>query len=270
MLRAFLTSTILAASLLTGCAPLRHRLGTDYDPSRLLPADAILLGEQHDAPEHQQVHLQVVKALILRDRLAALALEMAEQGTDTRALAKDADEAQVRAALRWDDRAWPWALYGPAVMATVREGIPVFGANLPRGEMRVSMAKTELDGLLPADALQIQRQAIQTGHCDLLPEAQIAPMTRIQIARDRAMAETVAAAARRGQAVLLLAGGGHVDRVVGVPRYLPQGFKTQSVRLQAGGKPEDAKPSPSFNAVWVTPDAPDKDHCADLRRQLGR
>ena len=248
---------LAAATLLAGCAPLRRGLGiSQINPIALLPADAILLGEQHDAPEHQQIHLEVIKALILRDKLAALALEMAEQGNDTRALDTDADEGLVRAALRWDDQAWPWAAYGPAVMAAVREGIPVFGANLPRSEMRVAMANVALDGRLPGPALAAQQQAIQAGHCDLLPTQQIAPMTRIQIARDQAMAQTVRAAAKPGQAVLLLAGGGHVDRLLGVPQYLPPGFKAQSVRLQAGGKPEDAKPTANFNAVWTTAAGP--------------
>ncbi len=258
---------LLAAALLAGCAQLHL---PDFDPNRLLPADAILLGEQHDVTQHQRIHVQVVRALVLRDRLAAVALEMAEQGGDTLALDKDADEGLVRAALHWDDRAWPWAKYGPAVMTAVREGVPVYGANLPRSEMRVAMANAALDAQLPAPALAAQRQAIQAGHCDMLPAEQIGPMARIQIARDEAMARTLTRAARRGQTVLLLAGAGHVDRMLGVPVHLPAGFTVRSVRLLAGGKPADAKPSASFDAVWPTVAGPETDHCADLRRQLGR
>ena len=45
----------------------------------LLPAEILLMGEQHDAPEHQQLQTAVVQALAGHGRLAALALEMADR-----------------------------------------------------------------------------------------------------------------------------------------------------------------------------------------------
>ena len=97
-------------------------------------------------------------------------------------------------------QAWPWERYGPAVMAAVRAGVPVLGANLPRREMRRRDGATRSSTrCCPTRRSQAQQQAIRQGHCDLLPETQIAPMTRIQIARDRAMAQTIAAAAAAGQ-----------------------------------------------------------------------
>ena len=78
----------------------------------LLPTDVLLLGEKHDAPQHQQLERQAVAWLAERGLLAALVIEMAEQGHDTRALASGADEAQVQTALAWDTNAWPWSAYG--------------------------------------------------------------------------------------------------------------------------------------------------------------
>ena len=49
--------------------------------------------------------------------------------------------------------------------------------------------------------------------------SQIRPMTRVQIARDLAMADTVAAVRQPGR-VLLVAGTGHVARGLGVPVHL--------------------------------------------------
>src|SRR5574343_525099 len=46
----------------------------------LLPADALLLGEQHDAPDHQDLARQAVQSLQAQPGLAALVLEMAEAG----------------------------------------------------------------------------------------------------------------------------------------------------------------------------------------------
>lgn len=256
-------ATVLVAFLLGGCASGRSQDGV----SALLPADAILLGEQHDAPEHQQAHARAVRDLSSRGRLAALVVEMADAGQTTAGLPPQADEAAVRQALQWNDKAWPWAAYGPAVMAAVQAGVPVLGGNLPRVRFAAIMQDETLDATLPPPALAAQRQAIRAGHCDLLPATQLAPMARIQIARDQSMARALQAAARTGQVVLLLAGSGHVDRQLGVPQHLPPGFTVRAVRLQAGGT---ATAAPAFDTVWTTPALPARNHCTALRQRLGR
>lgn len=261
--RIFVTlATVLVAFLLGGCASGRSEEGV----SALLPADAILLGEQHDAPEHQQAHARAVRDLSGRGQLAALVVEMADAGQTTAGLPHHAEEATVHQALQWNDKAWPWAAYGPAVMAAVHAGVPVLGGNLPRARFAAVMQDQALDASLPTATLAAQREAIRVSHCDLLPATQLAPMARIQIARDLSMARTVQAAARPGQVVLLLAGSGHVDRQLGVPQHLPPGFEVRAVRLQAGGT---AAASPAFDTVWATPALPAKDHCAALRQRLG-
>lgn len=209
---------------------------------------ALLLGEQHDAAEHQQRQREVLASLAARGKLAAVVLEMAEQGRTTAGLPASAGEEQVRQALAWNPKAWPWEAYGPAVMAAVRAGVPVRGSNLSREQMRAAMQDGRLDATLPAAALQRQQEAIRSGHCGLLPAAQVLPMTRVQIARDRAMAHEVAAAAVPGKTVVLLAGAGHVDPELGVPQHLPPRFGAQPVVLP--------------------PVATGKDYCAELRRQM--
>ncbi|HSV34632.1 MAG TPA: ChaN family lipoprotein [Ramlibacter sp.] len=210
--------------------------------------EILMLGEQHDAPQHQEGHRQVVATLAARGQLAAVALEMAEQGLSTGALARDASEADVQAALRWTDAAWPWAAYRPAVMAAVAAGVPVVGANLPRSALRNVMGDAALDAVLPAPALQAQQRAVRAGHCELLPESQIAPMARVQIARDRAMARTLADLRAPGRTVVLLAGSAHVDPELGVPRHLPAAVRTHSV-------------------AWP-PQPQKKDYCEELRQRI--
>jgi uncharacterized iron-regulated protein len=240
-----------ACALLTlaACAPLAPSTPGVQD---LVQADVVLLGEVHDEVAHQRAHRTVVQDLAAQGRLAALAIEMAEEGTTTTGLPRDAGEAAVRQALRWNDDGWPWRAYGPAVMAAVSAGVPVLGANLPRSRMRAAMADAALDGRLDAPALAKQREAIRTGHCDLLPTQQLGPMVRVQVARDVAMARTIEAALAPGKTVVLLAGSGHVDPAVGVPRHLPPRLVVRPVLLPRSGE------------------GPAKDHCADLRRQIGR
>lgn len=236
----------IALALLSGCsAPLP--MPDIVNAGGPLP-DVLMLGEEHDAPAHQRVHERVVKALAQRGVLAAVVLEMADRGHSTTGLPPSASEAQVQQALAWNETGWPWAPYRPAVMAAVAAGIPVFGGNLPRPQLREARDDATLDAVLTGPALKAQQQAIRQGHCDLLPESQIGPMTRMQIARDRTLAQTLSSAAAPGKTVLLLAGGRHVDKKLGVPLHLP--------------------PSLHVEAAPLPPQPQQKDYCADLEKKL--
>lgn len=234
---------------------------------RVLPTPLLLVGEQHDAPAHQALQRELVQTLAARGLLVAVVIEMADAERHTRALPPDADEARVRDALGWTERSgWPWPVYGPVVMAAVRAGVPVVGGNLPRSHTRAVMGNAALDATVPAAVLAQQRERIRTGHCDLLPAAQLGPMTRVQLARDRVLARTAQEQLAAGKTVLLIAGNGHVRRDIGIPLHLAPGQAHKVVVAQAGAAGADAP----GDAVWATPALPDKDHCADLRRQFGR
>ncbi|MBV8619057.1 MAG: ChaN family lipoprotein [Curvibacter sp.] len=243
--------------------------------SRLLPADFLLVGEQHDAPEHHVLERQIVEILAVQHRLAALALEMVEQGHSTAGLPSSANQAQVRAALAWNAESWPWDDYAPAIMAAVEAGIPVIGANLPRDRQRAAMQDLSLDLRLSPEAVERQRRAIRDSHCGLLADSQIAPMARIQIARDLSMAQTLAKADRPpGRTVLLLAGAGHVLRSVGVPVHLPPELQVRilvaAVKDADSARPltPDATQADDSDLVWASPAPPERDHCAELRQQM--
>lgn len=278
MRRPLLPAAALSLALLgaAGCAT-PAPLGADGQArlATLLPADALLLGEQHDAPAHQQLQRQAVQWLAARGELAALALEMAEQGRSTAGLPRDASEADVQHALAWRDAGWPWQTYRPVVMAAVRAGVPVLGANLPAARQREAMRDATLDARLPPAALAEQQQRMRDGHCGLLPESQIGPMTRVQIARDIAMADTVRAARQPGRTVLLVAGNGHVHRALGVPLHLPPDLTTKVLSAQSGqaqaaidSEVTDTLPAHTSGAdlLWPTPPVPPRDYCAELRR----
>lgn len=245
----------------------------------LLPADVLLLGEQHDAPDHQRLQREAVVWLAARGQLAALVMEMADSGHSTHALPAGATEAQVQAALQWNDAAWPWKAYGPVVMAAVAAGVPVLGGNLPRAQMRAAMQDTAWDRHLPPAALERQITALRDGHCGLLPESQLAPMARIQIARDASMARTAQQALRPGQTVLLVAGGGHVLRSLGVPTHWPATLRSKVAlarveQTSSAIKTEAFKPAGAgtivpadADVVIDTPALPPRDACAELREQ---
>jgi uncharacterized iron-regulated protein len=241
---------------------------------RVLPppagtAEVLLLGEQHDQPDQQQQIGAEVQALINQGRLAALVIEMADAGRDTASLTRLAGDDSVKAALGWDASGWPWSRYGPIVMRAVRAGVPVLGGNVPRPELRAAMGRADLDALVSDAARERLRDAVEQGHCGLLGAAQLPAMARMQIARDRRLAETAwiaRQAARGGQVVVLHAGAQHVATDRGVPLH-----------LVALGVPPAQLHSVGFGDIDLPVDErrparhePQPDPCEELRAQVTR
>lgn len=228
----------------------------------------LLLGEQHDAPEHQQWERDTIHALTQRQQLTAVVLEMAEHGTSTHNLPITASEENVRNALHWNDAGWPWKTYGPVVMTAVTHGVPVYGGNLPRTEMPSVMKQPDWDSHLSIDNWRQQQEAIRVGHCNLLPQTQIAPMARIQLAKDARLAQTAIALVQPEKTVVIIAGRGHVLRNIGIPTWLPQQLSYR-IAIGQAGKQEQASIE---ERDWVvqTPDVPFKDHCDSLRQRWGQ
>jgi len=233
-----------------------------------LPTQApmVLLGEQHDADEHQALARRAVLRLAQSPGLSALVLEMADDGANTSGLPNDATDAQVRERLRWNDAGWPWQRYGPVVMQAVQLGVPVVGANLPRSAMGAVMRDGQWDARVPAGVLVDHRKRMVSSHCGLLPESQVPGMARIQIARDARMARTAERWLRPGKTVLLVAGAEHVKRDRGIPLFWPEALAQQAhVVWMRAGAPQ-AGIEGMTDAIWATPPTPERDHCAELAR----
>ncbi|MDH0418043.1 MULTISPECIES: ChaN family lipoprotein [Delftia] len=264
---AGLAAAAWLAAALAGCAS-SSAPARDWTQQlqRWSDAPIVLLGEQHDAAAHQAWQQATVQQLATQERLAALVIEMAPRTGSTASLARDASEDAVQQALQWQDAAWPWPRYRGVVMAAVRAGVPVLGGNLPRADMKQAMRNQNLDTHLPPEAWQRQLDAIREGHCGLLPDTQLAPMARIQLARDASMAEVARAAVKPGKTVLLVAGRGHVLRGVGIPTWLPEAAGAKVAVAQAG----ETSVAQASDVDWLqkTDALPAKDHCAELREKF--
>lgn len=264
---AGLAAAALLAAALAGCAS-SSAPARDWTQQlqRWSDAPIVLLGEQHDAVAHQAWQQATVEQLAKQERLAALVIEMAPRTGSTASLARDASEDAVQQALQWQDAAWPWPRYRGVVMAAVRAGVPVLGGNLPRADMKQAMRNENLDTHLPPEGWQRQLDAIREGHCGLLPDTQLAPMARIQLARDASMAEVARAAVKPGKTVLLVAGRGHVLRGVGIPTWLPEAAGAKVAVAQAG----ETSVAQASDVDWLqkTDALPAKDHCTELREKF--
>ncbi len=238
---------------------------------RLAVAPRVLVGEQHDNPDHHALQLWLLRQLAAQRPQGSLLMEMLNPDQQAKV---DAAQAATRAgqppadayqALSWQAN-WDWGVYGPLVTYALRQPYPLLSANLDRAQiMQIYKQRPTLSG----EASTTQRvQAtllddIRESHCGLLPEAQMPAMLAVQQQRDRRMAERLLAAPTPA---LLLAGAFHVRKDLGVPLHLQDlgaGEGNAVLVLAEVGKTVSAD---SADYVWYTAAQPEQDHCAELRR----
>ncbi|WP_160017313.1 ChaN family lipoprotein [Pseudomonas sp. 8O] len=238
--------------------------------SRLAPAQRVLVGEQHDNPDHHALQLWLSRELSRLRPQGSVLMEMLNPDQQNKV-----DQAQktVRAgqaitdpfdALAWQP-GWGWSLYGPLVLHQLRQPYPLLAANLDRTEiMQIYRQRPTLAGER-SGAAEVQARLladIRESHCGLLPDSQLPAMLAVQQQRDRRMAEALMAAP---QPSLLLAGAFHARKDLGVPLHLADlGAQAGSAVLILAevGRSVDASMA---DYVWFTAAQPEQDHCAKLR-----
>jgi uncharacterized iron-regulated protein len=237
---------------------------------RLAQAERVLVGEQHDNPDHHALQLWLSRELAKRRPQGSVLLEMLTPDQQDKVAAAQAaaragrPPADAYQALAWQ-RNWDWSLYGPLVLHQLRQPYPLLSANLDSAEvMQIYRQRPALHGARSTDpAVQARLQDdIRESHCDLLPESQLPAMLAVQQQRDRRMAEALLAAP---QPSLLLAGAFHARKDLGVPLHLADlgaGAGQAVLILAEVGKPVSAAQA---DYVWFTAAQPQQDHCAKLR-----
>lgn len=259
-------------------------------------ADAVLLGETHDNPDHHALQSWMVERLTAAGSRPAVAFEMidADQRPALEAyLAAQAGDgaAGLGAAVEWSRRGWPdWALYRPIAAAVLKAGGPVLPASLPRELTRkISRAEEPAElaarlGLgtpLAAAAAAAMAEDIRASHCNMLPESAVAGMVRTQRARDAEMASVLADMLAAGhRPAVLIAGAGHVRTDRAAPArldVLAPGTRTLAVAFIEVQPGEDdpaaygqgfGTPRPPFSAVWFTPRSARADQCAEFEKHM--
>ncbi len=238
--------------------------------ARLAPARRVLVGEQHDNPDHHALQLWLLRELARQRPQGSVLMEMLNPDQQIKV---DQAQAAARAGqvitdpfdiLAWQP-GWDWSLYGPVVMHQLRQPYALLAANLDRAEiMQIYRQRPKLQGQR-SSAAEVQARLlddIRESHCGLLPETQLPAMLAVQQQRDRRMAEALLAAPEPS---LLLAGAFHVRKDLGVPLHLDDlGTPDSSavIILAEVGRAVDASMA---DYVWFTAAQPAQDHCAKLR-----
>ncbi|MFY0562956.1 ChaN family lipoprotein [Archangium lansingense] len=263
--------------------------------AELSQARFVLLGEQHDNPDHHRLQAELVRALTASGRSPVLAFEMLDVEQQSAV-----DEARARSpgnpdaiaqAVAWEQSGWPdWSLYRPIFAVGTERGLRIVGANLPQAQVKElvtrgldalapeTRARLGLETPLPEDVARAMRAEMHESHCGHLPESMLEPMVLAQRARDAQMADRLRTTASEDGAILIT-GAGHARTDRGVPAQLVRLAPGLPVRSLAffevspeAREPRDYVPSDSpgglpYDHVWFTPAVEREDPCAVFRKQ---
>jgi len=252
---------------------------------RLSGADAVYVGETHDAPLHHEVQLAVLRGLSSTRPGLRLGLEMLsldQQPVLDDYLSGRMSEADFAAF--WS-RAWgfDFALYRPLLEFARSRGMRVLGLNAPRALVSkvarggLASLSPEERAALPASVGQsadprylayVRRSLAEHGPLDPAREAR---MLEAMAVWNETMGASVAAAAGPDSPLLVLAGSGHLLYGAGVPES--SGRRAALSRAVLLPYPLDAEPRPLPELLdalrrqgstdielgdyfWLLPDAP--------------
>lgn len=244
------------------------------------PTQIWLLGEVHDNAEGHAQRMQWLTQQVRAGLRPAIVMEQFDRGQQAsldQAL-QTCKTAQCITAQPWLEP-WDWLHYEPVIQLAIDFQLPLLAANVSRTEVNrifsggyqsvfdsETIARYRLDQPLPADLQAGHRVNIEQGHCNMLPPAVVEKMIPAQVARDVWMARTIEQQVDKTP-VVLIAGNGHVDRLVGVYRWLPVKLQQRTqVHAYLEGRP--ASGSASFDVVQTVPPAKREDPCEAFKAMM--
>ncbi|MBX9633815.1 MAG: ChaN family lipoprotein [Magnetospirillum sp.] len=260
---------------------------------RAQAADAVLLGETHDNPDHHALQAWMLRRVLENGKHPLVAFEMfdasQQERLDKHLADNPLDAAGLGAAVAWEKSGWPaWDNYRPIAEAALLGGSPLAPANLAKADLR-KIAKGDIPETLshlglsvPLDPATQQAMAneIVAGHCGMLPANLVPGMVQVQRARDAIMARALADGLTGQGSAVLIAGAGHTRSDRGVPVQLAAIAPAKRSLAIAFLEVREDRDDPAsygelfdsskvpFDAVWFTPRAEREDQCEGLKKHL--
>ena len=172
---------------------------------------------------------------------------------------------------------WVWDLYKPVIETALQRRLPIVAANLSQTDaMKIvrqglgaaldpaTLREYKLDQPLEGAFFEKQKEAIDNGHCNMLPATAFKGMVNAQVARDVWMAKTIRDNAAQG--IILLAGNGHVRKDIGVYYWLSSAERMRSQVVAYSEDEDDTLNALAYDRrVRVEPVKRD-DPCETFRR----
>lgn len=247
-----------------------QRLTPQQLVTRLAAAPRVLVGEQHDNPDHHALQLWLLQALADQRPQGSLLLEMLTPQQQSRVdgvkrqILQGDHPLDLPAALGWQ-KGWDWALYGPVLRFALAQPYPLLSANLGAEEVAAIYHQRPVLSGAQSGSEEVRRRLldqVRESHCGMLPEDALPAMLAVQQQRDRRMALSVLEAATPA---LLFAGSYHVRKDLGIPLHMADlGRSERPVVLLLAQVGSEVEPG-SADYVWYTAALPDQDYCAQMR-----
>ncbi|MBP5958969.1 ChaN family lipoprotein [Pseudomonas anatoliensis] len=240
--------------------------------TRLAEPDRVIVGEQHDNADHHAAQLWLLQSLGELRPQGSLLLEMLtpdQQAKVTAVRQSASSPSDLPGALAWQE-GWDWNLYGPIVRFALAQPYPLLAANLDNGEIRAFYRSPPVLSGERSNAEAVKATLLgQIGdsHCGLLPDSQMPAMLAVQQQRDRRMAERLLSAPTPS---LLLAGGWHARKDVGVPLHVVDVGESRAPTVLMLAEQGDEVTEAMADYVWYTPATPKRDYCEEMRKQFGK
>lgn len=228
--------------------------------SRLAAQPRVIVGEKHDNPYHHQIELWLVENLPQQRPQGSVLMEMinpsqqakvsqVKQWLQGNPAVRDSRVAEL---IDWQP-GWKWSLYGDLTMAAMRAPYPLWSANLDRAEIMAFYQQP----VFPQGQLSVRpavqkalEETIRTSHGGEIEPQQLHAMLAIQQQRDRRMAERLLAAPTP---TLLIAGGYHASKSVGVPLHVQDLQPTALPTVLMLAEPGVQVDKQVADYLWVTP-----------------
>lgn len=236
---------------------------------RLLEADVVCVGEQHDSELHHRVQLQIIKALYAQDESLAVGMEMFQkpfQQSLDRFLAGRIGEKRFLKQSEYTKRwGFDWKLYKPIVDFCKRNQIPVAALNAS-AELTKQISKVGFAGLTGDEKKELgpidfnvkahrdywyEALSQMHGQHKATPE-QKERSYQVMTVWDDYMAQTAASFKKSSQVrrLVVLAGDGHIEHGFGIPNrtagYAGAKVVTVGVVIQ---QPDEEIDTPDFDYV---------------------
>lgn len=235
----------------------------------------LLIGEQHDHPDHHQLQTAILAKLADKNRLGAVAFEMAN--TEQQPLLDEwlgrGDDVEPEQ-LNWSP-GWPWERYQQQVRQALNHATRVIGADLPRTGQMQAYQQGAAEGQLDHAHSRFMMELIFTSHCEMLPRENLSQMLQVQLGRDQQMANAMIANTDPEKVNVLIAGSMHIKNDLGIPRWLttdttslvltPLDAMTEPSKYLEETYPDYPLEELSSDFLLFTPTMPEEDYCAAFR-----
>jgi uncharacterized iron-regulated protein len=237
-------------------------------------ADIVCVGEQHDSEADHHVQLMVIKGLYALDERIGVGMEMFQrpyQKALDRYVAGDLSEAAMLEDTEYLKRwGYDWALYRPIADFCRRNRVPLAGLNIAN-ELRARVSKeghaklTDEEKKLIGD-VDFGVKAHREYHFPRLGEThggaklgkeQHERMYQVMVVWDEYMADSAVRLLKERalRRVVVLAGGGHIERHFGIPDRAGKRLKSgvvRTVRIVQGGDLGKVAKEPQADFVVLT------------------